>query len=183
MSAAWLVEVMAHGIDDCLGIDLPEAGSSLLIPHEKFHPHDLTRPLNLGRRFDIALCLEVAEHLEAQFADDLVRTLVGLADVVVFSAAIPFQTGAHHVNERWPDYWWERFRVHGYRASDPVRLHLWDDPEVVWWYAQNLVTYTAEGVTLPGTEPLSGPPLSLVHPACYLVGQIGTLPSGTQAET
>src|SRR4029077_9311828 len=35
----------------------------LLIPEAQFLAHDLTQPLKLGRKADLVLCLEVAEHL------------------------------------------------------------------------------------------------------------------------
>lgn len=60
---------------------------------------DVGAPIELHRRFDLVLCLEVAEHLPASAADTLVRSLTGLGNVIAFSAAIPFQGGANHVNE------------------------------------------------------------------------------------
>jgi SAM-dependent methyltransferase len=82
----------------------------LLIDEDEFVGHDLTEGFDLGR-FDLAVCLEVAEHLEAPFADQLVATLVRHAPVVLFSAAIPGQGGVGHVNEQWPAFWVEKFNA------------------------------------------------------------------------
>ena len=51
------------GATDILGVDgVPIGEEDLLLPRENFHLHDLREPLRLLRRFDMALCLEVAEH-------------------------------------------------------------------------------------------------------------------------
>jgi hypothetical protein len=59
------------------------------------------RPLQWWR-FDLALCLEVAEHLPAAAGDSLVRRLASVGARILFSAAIPGQGGRNHVNEKWP---------------------------------------------------------------------------------
>src|SRR6516165_10312118 len=60
---------------------------------------DLTRPLRLGR-FDLVICVEVAEHLDAQFADTLVDSVCeNSGGLVFFSAATVGQGGFFHVNE------------------------------------------------------------------------------------
>jgi len=50
-------------------------------------------------KVDLAVCLEVAEHVEKIHAKDLVETLTEASDVILFSAAIPKQGGQGHVNE------------------------------------------------------------------------------------
>jgi hypothetical protein len=138
-------------------------------------PHDLSRPVELGRRFDLALCLEVAEHLPAEHAQTLVDSLVRLAPVVLFSAAIPHQQGNHHVNEQWPEYWHIHFAQRGYVAVDALRRSLWRNTSVARWYRQNMLFYV-ERSSLPNYPRLrlvfdadgESPPLALVHPEHYL---------------
>lgn len=109
-------------MDDVLGIDAPYTDRSRLrIPDELFLARDLTVPLSLERRFDLALSLEVAEHLPAAAADHFVASLTRLASVILFSAAIPDQGGEGHLNEQWPDYWVERFAAHGFGVADVLR--------------------------------------------------------------
>ena len=55
-----------------------------------------------GTRYELAVCLEVAEHLNESSADNLILQLTNLANRVLFSAAIPGQGGLHHVNEQPP---------------------------------------------------------------------------------
>jgi hypothetical protein len=78
---------------------------TLAIPEERFIPYDLKRPYRIDRAFDLVVSLEVAEHLPADCAETLVDSLTGLGSVVLFSAAIPYQGGEHHINEQWPEYW------------------------------------------------------------------------------
>jgi SAM-dependent methyltransferase len=71
-------------------------------------------------RFDLAYCLEVAEHLPATMGDELVRVTALMAPVVVFTAAAPGQGGTGHVNEQPKEYWIERFRRHRMRFDNEL---------------------------------------------------------------
>ena len=155
----WLSVFRAHGVEDVLGIDGAYV-SNLEIPDDRFQAHDLSTPLSLERTFDLAVSLEVAEHLEPAAGAALVRSLVQLAPVVLFSAAVPGQLGEGHVNERWQGDWAADFAAHGFRPHDVVRPAVWDDPTVEWWYAQNTLVY-ARAATLNGPEATL---LSLAHP-------------------
>lgn len=138
-NGTWVKAFLESGLSDCLGIDGAYVRrEELEIPEANFMSADLERPIALDRSFDLALSLEVAEHLRPGNAENFVATLVKLAPVIVFSAAVPGQGGTHHVNEQWPQYWNELFRKRGYIAADPIRAEIWDDESVEWWYAQNL---------------------------------------------
>jgi hypothetical protein len=93
---------------------------------------------------------------------------------VLFSAAIPYQGGTGHVNERWPDYWAALFERHGYVVVDAIRKRVWRDRQVASWYAQNILVYVRPEV-LPRFPALAAAAaatdrgqLSLVHPRRYL---------------
>lgn len=140
----WLKVARELGVDDVLGIDASYTDRSRLrIPDEMFLARDLTAPLTLERRFDLALSLEVAEHLPATAADDFVASLTRLAPVVLFSAAIPDQSGEGHLNEQWPGYWVERFGANGFVVADVLRARFWENPAVTHWYAQNLLLFAS----------------------------------------
>lgn len=113
----------------------------LEFPIDCFTSIDLNRPKSLGENYDLVTCLEVGEHLPDAVSDDLVRTLTDASPVVAFSAAIPGQGGTHHVNEQWPGYWADRFVACGYVGVDCLRHQLLGNPQVEWWYQQNLVIY------------------------------------------
>ena len=109
----WLKVATELGVEDVLGIDgdwvRPE---QLAIPAEQFLAKSLHEEIRLGRRFDLAICLEVAEHLRPDKAELLVENIVHHSDAVLWSAAIKGQGGQNHINERNPDYWAELFRAH-----------------------------------------------------------------------
>ncbi|MDQ3953106.1 MAG: class I SAM-dependent methyltransferase [Actinomycetota bacterium] len=172
---SWLSVFVDHGIHDVLAIDgVDPEPHELRISTSCFERRDLTQPFELGREYDLALSLEVAEHLPAESSAGFVASLVRLAPVVLFSAAIPFQGGTNHLNEQWPSYWASLFARHGFLPVDCLRRKIWADDSVEWWYAQNLLVYAREDVLdanprLRSERDLTGPaPLSLVHPRKYL---------------
>lgn len=144
----------------------------------RFSCIDLSRGIPAIGPFDLALCLEVAEHLPETSAEGLVDGLCGLAPVVVFSAAIPGQGGHRHVNEQWPAYWARMFEARGYIGSGALRYEIWNDARVEPWYRQNLCVYVQPGEESGNADTLelfagelgelgSGDPLPLVHPDIY----------------
>jgi SAM-dependent methyltransferase len=166
---AWLRVFEERGVADCFGVDGDYVDQSkLLIDRARFRAADLCRPIDLGRRFDLALCLEVGEHLPARSSTALVQSLAAAAPLVLFSAAIPGQTGTSHINEQWPDYWKRRFNDLGYERLDLVRPRIWQNPDVEWWYQQNIALY-ATGPVLDELRrsaesiPASDPGLELIR--------------------
>lgn len=140
----WLSVFEKQGVKDILGIDGSYVNrSQLLFDQKYFLPHDLTQPLPTDkiRRFDLAVSLEVGEHLPEAKADQLVTTLVSLAPVVLFSAAIPHQGGTNHINEQWQNYWAKLFRQKGYATVDILKSCIWGDPQVEYYYSQNSLLY------------------------------------------
>ena len=134
-----------EGVSEAIGIDGDYVNRArLAIPEAVFVAHDLTRPLDLGRRFTLALSLEVGEHLPPDAGPTLVGTLVRHSDIVMFSAAIPGQGGESHVNERPLSYWRAEFARHGYVPVDAVRPKLVNRGEVEPWYRYNILLYVAE---------------------------------------
>jgi hypothetical protein len=114
----------------------------ILIPAERFTVLDLeTFQAPESERYDLAISLEVAEHLHEKAADNFFRQLTRLSDRILFSAAIPGQGGLHHLNERSPGYWAEKFRDCGFTQLDILRPRFWDDDRIAWWYRQNFFLY------------------------------------------
>lgn len=110
-TGTWVSEFIRNGIEDAWGTDGDYVDRSLLlIPAERFIPADLSKPLRLGRQFDLAVSLEVAEHLPPDCAAGFVTTLCGLAPRILFSAAIPYQAGEQHLFEQFQNYWCDLFR-------------------------------------------------------------------------
>jgi SAM-dependent methyltransferase len=171
-SGSWLAAARDLGIDRLVGVEgewarewttlehLPLSQFELLI-------RDLEQPLNAGSGFDLAICLELAEHLPAHRSAGLVADLCASADCVLFSAAIPGQMGHGHVNEQWQSHWARLFRDHGYEALDIIRPAIWENDAIPYWYRQNTILYR-RGADL-GTDGQDQPPgsmerLDIVHP-------------------
>jgi SAM-dependent methyltransferase len=143
----WLSVFREKGVSDILGVDGCYVDTdALLIPRDCFLPHDLATPIAVTRQFDLAISLEVGEHLPAEASDFLVDQLVGLANIVLFSAAIPGQGGFHHINEQWQSYWRDRFESRGYVPVDCIRHRFWRDPDVGAYYRQNMLLYVEQGL-------------------------------------
>lgn len=141
----WLRAFRQHGVESILGLDGDYVGrEKLAIPAECFRAVNLAEPFALDRRFDLAISLEVAEHLPARGAADFVKNIARAAPIVLFSAATPAQGGTHHINEQWPWYWERLFKEEGFLRLDPIQRHIRDDRRVEWWYRQNIHMYAAE---------------------------------------
>jgi SAM-dependent methyltransferase len=162
----WAAEFLANGVPDVWGVDgdyVPR--SQLRIPPERFLARDLTNPLPFDRTFDLAVCLEVAEHLPASRAAGLVADLTTMAPSVLFSAAIPGPSGTHHINSQYLPYWVELFQGRGYEAIDPIRPQIWGKDSVLWFYQQNTVMFVAPRHALLSRK--FSRPLTIIHQELY----------------
>ncbi len=144
------------------GIDGEWVYSDLLkISKEEFVEADLSKTFPmLHEKFDLAISLEVAEHLPTERAGDF----------VLFSAAIPFQGGTNHLNEQWQDYWADLFEKRDYVPFSFIRDKIWNDDKIIDHYRQNIVLYTHKG-KIPKVNaqyiPRERLTLSVVHPSYY----------------
>ena len=168
----WLSALKEKGIDNIQGFDGPWVDQSLLvIPAHNFKRIDLDNEIKLDQKYDLAISLEVAEHLHPDSAKTFVQSLVNASDFVLFSAAIPHQGGTNHINEQWPDYWAALFNEHNYKTLDLVRPKIWDDEKIPYWYKQNTFMFVRnERVDELKITDLNNQhlPLRLVHPDIYL---------------
>lgn len=171
----WLAEAKALGAD-IAGVDGPWTQlDRMVIPGAALTIHDLSGPFDLGRRFDLAISLEVAEHVAAEHAETFVDNLVRHADLVLFGAAIPYQGGFRHINERWQSYWAALFEAKGYRLFDPLRALLWNAEKVHYWYKQNMLVYVkaaradlaAQLEQAMAARRTPALPVDIVHPEKY----------------
>jgi 2-polyprenyl-3-methyl-5-hydroxy-6-metoxy-1,4-benzoquinol methylase len=100
--------------------------------------HDLRRPLDLGRQFDLVWCFEVAEHIHPRFVDVFVDTLAKHSRVVAMSAAPPGQGGEGHFNEQPKSYWVEKFAARGFDQHEHWTAALAATGE---FYSQNIMVF------------------------------------------
>lgn len=141
----WLRTLADRGVERILGYDgIWNDPGRLQIDPSVFRVADLARPVVAPCAFDLAICLEVAEHLPASASGTLVGSICNHAPAVLFGAAIPNQGGYRHINERWQSYWHDAFRERGYSRFDFIRSQIWDDPEMHFWYKQNIALYVRD---------------------------------------
>lgn len=180
---SWLSVLKERGVSEIRGLDGPWVGQELLeIPREDFRAVDFELPISLEKRYDLALSLEVAEHISQESSGIFIDSLVGASDFVLFSAAIPFQGGTGHINEQWPDYWSEMFKARDYVALDFVRKKIWNDERIPFWYRQNIILFVKRE-KLSTVEKIKSSeyehdfPIAVVHPDFYLskIGQMSSV--------
>jgi len=121
---------------------------------------------------DVALCIEVAEHLSDDAGEQIIELLCNAAEAVVWGAAIPLIGGSGHINEQWPSYWAEEFERYGFMPHDDLRIALWE-ANVDGWYPQDLLIYckpeVAKRYNLTPTRLLD-----IVHPKVWSrIGPMG----------
>jgi SAM-dependent methyltransferase len=169
---AWLSAAKTLGATELIGFDGPWVSVGMMIDKSiAFTPIDFSEDLKLDRRVDLAISVEVAEHLPESRASWFVETICEMSDVVVFGAAIPGQGGADHVNEQWPSYWGGKFEESGYVMFDFFRPKLWAEDRCEWWYRQNTFLYVKQEVASQvqwlSRTPRVGALADAVHPRMF----------------
>jgi SAM-dependent methyltransferase len=157
------------GVKHVLGVDGPWGNPALRKSHlteAEFQSLDLEVFHDFGRKFDLALCLEVAEHLKPEAAKTLVKTLTNASDVIWFSAALPMQGGQNHINEQPLSYWVKLFGEAGYTMDDSLRPLWWNDSRVFWWYRQNSVLFF-RGAPNYKVKPALAHIVDIIHPELF----------------
>lgn len=99
--------VISHGFD----------GLACNVQNSKFPiaQHDLkTGPYRFP--CDLVHCVELVEHIEEQYLDNLLGTFQN-APVVVMTHGLPAQLGHHHVNLQEQGYWVQKMDACGYKLS------------------------------------------------------------------
>lgn len=161
------------GVQEVMGVDGPWCDQKLLfknIDSSEFQMKDLEKNLGIKKKYDLAICLEVAEHLTPKRAKSFVEELTSFSNVILFSAAIPKQGGDHHYNEQWLSYWSELFDSNGFEVHDIMRNIFWNNPNVYWWYKQNMVLVVKKGHVINGLAQLQYNSIpDLVHPELFLL--------------
>jgi hypothetical protein len=164
-TGAWCAAFKSHGVPHVRCIDHPSASTGgLLIEAAEFQPADLSCDRIPPVPADLAVSVEVAEHLPDARADWIVEFLTASAPIVLFSAAVPRQDGVHHVNEQFRWYWTRRFAARGFEERDCLRGRLLFDASIPYWYRQNLTLYVDPRRVPPFAVPAFLPPdFTLLH--------------------
>ena len=145
---AWLKALHEQGIETLVGVDGPwNSQDAMIDPAITFRSADLNDPgpTVAGETFDLAMSLEVFEHLEEQNAAKIVGVFASMAPVLMFGAALRHQGGENHINEQLQSYWAKMLISHGFEVFDYFRPTLWGDNRVGYYYRQNTYLYVKEG--------------------------------------
>jgi SAM-dependent methyltransferase len=139
---AWLTVCKELGSERLMGLDGPWVTQDMMLdPAIDFRSANLAEENALATSYDLALSLEVAEHLPPKASGQFVSTLVRASDAVLFSAAFVAQPGTNHINTRPHSFWARKFVADGYLLFDIFRQEFWDNERVEPWYRQNTFLY------------------------------------------
>lgn len=146
-TGALLYFLKKHGVRG-FGLEYSEAGLQRCrergVDVKRF---DLLRDtFSEARRFDVAISMEVAEHLVEKAANRYVALLCQLAPNVVFTAAPPGQPGLDHVNLQPREYWIEKFAARGFKVDQLLTerwLDSWKSAEIDEFFYLNLIVFRA----------------------------------------
>jgi hypothetical protein len=138
----WLKAFKEMGTREVLCIeDLSIADEDLLILPEELLRCDLSIKMPEAVPCDLAVSIEVGEHLSRSRSAAIVDFLTACAPIVLFSAAVPRQGGHKHINEQWPAFWRALFVERGYMPVDAVRPRIIGDKMLPFWLRQNVGLY------------------------------------------
>lgn len=166
-SGTWLSVAQKLGYQNILGIDGEYVDNSWqLIDSKFFKSADLTEKIKLDKKYNLGICLEVAEHIFEDKSEIFLQNLVNATDIILFSCAIPNQGGTCHVNEEYPSYWVKRFAKYDFDLVDGVRTNFWNDKDIAYWYRQNIVLFVKKNKVNEIKElfPNNSIPTDIVHP-------------------
>ena len=169
-SGKWLIEAQRRFDSEICGID-GRWNSGLASLGFRHRYADFEDEFSINERFDLAVCLEVAEHLTPTASTRLIDELVKTSDVVLFSGAVVGQPGVNHINCRRQSEWMTEFENRGYVCLDHIRPRIWEQPDVAWWYKQNLFLAVTSKAPLASHDALLAhsrtQPVDVIHPENY----------------
>lgn len=96
---------------------------------------------------DLVICFEVAEHIDPQYCDDIVKNVVDCVDVggtLIWTAAKPGQGGVGHINCKTKEFWKEKFERIGLTHDDKMQSDLikyCQQGMHMGWFTQNVLCF------------------------------------------
>lgn len=132
---------LANNID-AWGVENSSLAISRSSVKERIIRHNLKRPLNLLKKFDLVWSFEVIEHIHPDFENVFLATLSSHSDRILISAARPGQGGHGHFNEQLPEYWIEKFAKLGFSLDENFSSRARAIKET---HAGNLLLFTRSG--------------------------------------
>lgn len=167
----WLYTAELMGVKDLKGYDGEWVAGKIISKNIDFSAIDLEDIKIDPKKYDLAISVEVAEHISEEAAKNLVKVMCKSSDIILFSAAIKNQGGTNHINEQSQSYWVNLYKAEGFDCLDVIRPEIWDNKEVEWWYRQNIFLFVkhleAHKLNLEHYQKNIKSIFDIVHPNIY----------------
>jgi SAM-dependent methyltransferase len=166
----WLHVFKKYYNAEILGLDGEWVNKKLLfkyISENEFCEVNMEKYIKLNELYDLVISLEVAEHISESNADIYVQSLVDAGKLILFSAAIPGQSGFNHINCQYPEYWIKKFKKHGYVFFDILRPQIWNDSRIEYWYKQNMFIVASEDIIIENQNKYTFLNNAVIHPELF----------------
>jgi len=148
-NGSWLKVFLDNGINDIFGYDLSDLDQDVYFINKsciQTNTNFLSKDFIIKNKFDLLVCLEVVEHLPKKNSIWFINKITSISPLILFSAAIPGQKGTGHINEQNPSFWREIFNHHDFIEIDFIKPLIWKNPNVVWWYRQNITMFISKSI-------------------------------------
>lgn len=149
--AAWFLYYLKNfGINDIIGIEPNKNMLGILDPsiRDDIRFLDLTKKIDLDRWFDLAMSIEVAEHIDEKYADLIIGNITRHTNLLIFSAATPGQGGYEHINEQPFEYWEKKLNIVNFfcdkKRTQNFRAYLTKE-KASSWYRKNISIFGRRG--------------------------------------
>lgn len=143
-TGSWCTVFRENGVQRVLCVDDERIRKEdLLVQPAEFLGCNLAERIPDPVLSDLAVSMEVVEHLRKDMSEHAVDFLTRSADLVLFSAAIPGQPDARHINEHPPLFWKRLFEQRGFQRLDIIRPRIVHDVTISYWYRQNLFLFAS----------------------------------------
>jgi len=171
----WLKAAEDLGATELVGLDGLWNDGKLLSSSINFSPVDLEKleQKETSGFYDLAISLEVAEHLREECADKFINYICSTSSLILFAAASKYQGGTNHLNEQFPSYWAQLFEKRGFYPLDLFRPKFWGNSEVEACYRQNTFLYvkknsSVEELYFTNVPKIDKAFMDCLHPDIYL---------------
>jgi len=167
----WLYAAEILGVKRLKGFDGDWAKDGIISKNIDFATCNLEELNVKEEKYDLAISVEVAEHLKRGSEKNFIKNLCHASDVIIFSAAIPNQGGTNHINENPQSFWIKLFKEEGFDCFDYFRPLIWKNDTIEWWYRQNIFLFIRQGESIPFDlkmiESQKEGIYDIVHPVIY----------------
>lgn len=136
------------GVEHIKGLEGCQNAISLALV-KNIEKYDITKKIKTNTKYDICLCFEVAEHIHKKYAETLIHDICLTSDIILFSAAIPKQTGRHHINLQPKQYWINKFKFEGFIYQKSVTqdiINKMPPLKSISWIKNNIMIFEKKNI-------------------------------------